>query len=81
MIFPPPMDQNLNHTINIRMCHVDDAGDLNFTRACKIQYAFPHSPVKGLLRKLLPFHGNLCLSAMATLTVQLEMREERPVTC
>lgn len=29
MIFPPPMDQNLNHTINILVLHVDDAGDLN----------------------------------------------------
>lgn len=56
MIFPPPMDQNLNHIINILIPHVDDAGDLNFTRACKIQYAFLLSQAKGLLSKLLPFH-------------------------
>lgn len=72
MIFPPPMDQNLNHTI-ILILHADDAGDLNFTRAYKIQSAFIHSQVNGILSKLLPFHWNLCLA-----TTQLEIREQQP---
>ena len=41
------MDQNLIRTINILILHVDDAGDLNFTRAYKIQSAFIHSQVNG----------------------------------
>lgn len=42
-IFPPPMDQNFNHIINILILRVDDAGDLSITSACKIRYAFLHS--------------------------------------
>lgn len=40
MILPPPMDQNFNHTINILILHVEDAGDIHFTKACKIQFVF-----------------------------------------
>ena len=40
MIFPPPMDQNFNHTINILILHVDDAGDLKFTGHVKFHLLF-----------------------------------------
>ena len=32
------MDHNFNHTVNI--LHMEDAGDLHFTKACKIQVVF-----------------------------------------
>lgn len=40
MIFPPPMDHSFNHTVNILILHTEDAGDLHFTKACKIQFVF-----------------------------------------
>ena len=32
------MDGNFNHTVNT--LHMEDAGELHFTKACKIQFVF-----------------------------------------